>query len=85
MDAIICSWPIWSLRDNLWSLELYRPGARRRRPLSIQLNLAGQRFQSVHYTLDGLENTDFNYGTYLVQPSLDALQEFNVETGTLQR
>jgi hypothetical protein len=48
----------------------------------FQLNLAGQRFQSVHYTLDGLENTDFNYGTYLVQPSIDALQEFNVETGT---
>ena len=43
----------------------------------FQLNLAGQRFQSVHYTLDGLENTDFNYGTYLVQPSIDALQEFN--------
>ena len=48
----------------------------------FQLNLAGQRFQSVHYTLDGLENTDFNFGTYLVQPSIDALQEFNVETGT---
>jgi hypothetical protein len=48
----------------------------------FQLNLAGQRFQSVHYTLDGLENTDFNYGSYLVQPSIDALQEFNVETGT---
>ncbi|MGA2114007.1 MAG: carboxypeptidase-like regulatory domain-containing protein [Bryobacteraceae bacterium] len=48
----------------------------------FQLNLAGQRFQYVHYTLDGIENTDFNYGTYLVLPSVDAIQEFNVETGT---
>ena len=48
----------------------------------FQLNLAGQRLEYVHYTLDGIENTDPNYGTYLVQPSIDALQEFNVETGT---
>ncbi len=49
---------------------------------AFQLNLAGQRLEYNHYTLDGIENTDPNYGTYLVQPSIDALQEFNVETGT---
>jgi hypothetical protein len=48
----------------------------------FQLNLAGQRFQFVHYALDGIENTDPNFGTYLVLPSVDAIQEFNVETGT---
>ena len=32
--------------------------------------------------LDGVENTDPNYGTYLFQPSVDALQEFKVETST---
>jgi hypothetical protein len=48
----------------------------------FQLNLAGQRFQYTHYMLDGLENTDPNFGTYLVLPSVDAIQEFNVETGT---
>ena len=32
--------------------------------------------------LDGVENTDPNYGTYLIQPSVDALQEFKVETST---
>jgi len=48
----------------------------------FQLNLAGQRFQYVHYALDGIENTDLNFGTYLVLPSVDAIQEFNVETGT---
>lgn len=48
----------------------------------FQLNLAGQRFQYTHYMLDGIENTDPNFGTYLVLPSVDAIQEFNVETGT---
>ena len=46
------------------------------------MNLAGQRFQYTHYLLDGIENTDPNFGTYLVLPSVDAIQEFNVETGT---
>ena len=32
--------------------------------------------------LDGIENTDPNFMTYLVLPSVDAIQEFNVETGT---
>lgn len=49
---------------------------------NFQLNLSGQRLEYNHYTLDGVENTDPNYGTYLFQPSVDALQEFNVETAT---
>jgi hypothetical protein len=49
---------------------------------NFQLNLAGQRLENNHYSLDGIENTDPNYGTYLVQPSVDALQEFKVETST---
>ncbi len=49
---------------------------------NFQLNLAGQRLEYDHFTLDGIENTDPNFGTYLVQPSIDAIQEFNVETGT---
>jgi hypothetical protein len=61
------------------SIALARGGGDR---AQFQLNLAGQRLEYVHYTLDGIENTDFNYGTYLVQPSIDAIQEFNVETGT---
>jgi hypothetical protein len=47
----------------------------------FQLNLSGQRLQFNRYTLDGVENTDPNFGTYLYQPSVDALQEFKVETG----
>ncbi|MBI3698560.1 MAG: TonB-dependent receptor, partial [Acidobacteria bacterium] len=49
---------------------------------NFQLNLSGQRLEYNHYSLDGIENTDPNYGTYLFQPSVDALQEFKVETGT---
>lgn len=48
----------------------------------LSLNLSGQRFQFNRFTLDGVENTDPNFGTYLFLPSVDALQEFNVETGT---
>ena len=73
------------LRLRAWAqfmaLELYRPSAGRRRPLSLQES--GRAALPVcPLRLDGPENTDFNYGSYLVQPSIDALQEFNVETGT---
>src|SRR5262249_52274412 len=49
---------------------------------NFALNAAGQRLEFNHYALDGIENTDPNYGTYLFQPSVDALQEFKVETST---
>src|SRR5215813_4602581 len=48
----------------------------------FSLNLSGQRFQYNRFTLDGVENTDPNFATYLFLPSVDALQEFKVETGT---
>jgi hypothetical protein len=43
--------------------------------------IAGQRSQFNHFTLDGIENTDPNFNTYIVEPSVDALQEFKVQTG----
>jgi hypothetical protein len=46
------------------------------------LNVAGERLEFNHYSLDGIENTDPNFGAYLFQPSVDALQEFKVETGS---
>jgi hypothetical protein len=49
---------------------------------AFALNVAGQRTSNNHYSLDGLENTDVNFNTYLFLPSVDALQEFKVETGT---
>jgi len=45
------------------------------------ISIAGQRMQYNRYTLDGVENTDPNFNTFVVRPSVDALQEFKVQTG----
>ncbi len=45
------------------------------------ISVAGQRANFNHYTLDGVENTDPNFNTFVVLPSVDALQEFKVQTG----
>ncbi|MBI2686328.1 MAG: TonB-dependent receptor [Acidobacteria bacterium] len=49
---------------------------------SFALNVSGQRVHYNHYSLDGMENTDPNFNTYLFLPSIDALAEFKVEAGT---
>ena len=48
---------------------------------SFALNVAGQRIHYNHYSLDGVENTDLNFNSYMLLPSVDALQEFKVEAG----
>src|SRR4051794_7552884 len=45
------------------------------------LSIAGQRLEYNRYTLDGVENTDPNFNSYIIHPSIDALQEFKVQTG----
>ena len=45
------------------------------------ISVAGQRIMFDHFTLDGVDNTDPNFNTYVVLPSIDALQEFKVQTG----
>ncbi|MDX1983540.1 MAG: TonB-dependent receptor, partial [Bryobacteraceae bacterium] len=45
------------------------------------LSIAGMRQQYNRFTLDGVENTDINFNTFVVRPSVDALQEFKVQTG----
>ncbi len=52
-------------------------GERGRQSISI----AGQRQFFNRYTLDGVENTDVNYNTYVVRPSIEALEEFKIQTG----
>ena len=47
-----------------------------------QITINGQRGQFNHYTLDGIENTDPNFNTYILLPSIDALQEFKVQSAT---
>jgi hypothetical protein len=34
-----------------------------------------------YYTLDGISNTDINFNLYVLMPSVDALQEFKVQSG----
>ena len=46
-----------------------------------QLSISGQRREFNYYTLDGADNTDVNFNTYIFLPSVDALEEFKVQTG----
>ena len=48
---------------------------------TFALNVSGQRIHFNHYALDGMENTDLNFNSYMLLPSIDALQEFKVESG----
>ena len=41
----------------------------------------GRRSAWSNYTLDGITNTDINFNLYIVLPSVEALQEFKVQTG----
>jgi Carboxypeptidase regulatory-like domain len=45
------------------------------------ISAGGNRIVYDYFTLDGVVNTDPNFNTYIVLPSIDALQEFKVQTG----
>jgi Carboxypeptidase regulatory-like domain len=45
------------------------------------ISTGGNRIMFDYYTLDGVNNTDFDFNTYVVLPSIDAIQEFKVQTG----
>ena len=47
----------------------------------LTISLAGGRSTWSNYTLDGIANTDVNFNLYIMQPSVEALQEFKVQTG----
>jgi hypothetical protein len=47
----------------------------------LTMSLAGSRSTWSNYTLDGIANTDVNFNLYIMQPSVEALQEFKVQTG----
>ncbi len=48
---------------------------------SVTISLAGGRSAWSNYTLDGLTDTDVNFNFYILLPSVEALQEFKVQTG----
>jgi hypothetical protein len=45
------------------------------------ISVGGTRGTFNNYTLDGIANTDVNFNLYIVLPSVDALQEFKVQSG----
>jgi hypothetical protein len=45
------------------------------------ISVGGQRIMFDYYTPDGVNNTDPDFNSYVVLPSIDALQEFKVQTG----
>ena len=48
---------------------------------SQAISAGGQRIMFDYYTLDGVNNTDPNFNSYVALPSIDAIQEFKVQTG----
>ncbi|MBL8219004.1 MAG: TonB-dependent receptor [Bryobacterales bacterium] len=48
---------------------------------NLTISLAGARSAWSNYTLDGVTNTDINFNLYIMLPSVEALQEFKVQTG----
>lgn len=48
---------------------------------SQSIAVGGQRIMFDYYTLDGVNNTDTDFNTYVALPSLDGIQEFKVQTG----
>ena len=48
---------------------------------TLTIAMSGARATWSNYTLDGITNTDIDFNTYILQPSVDALQEFKVQSG----
>ena len=48
---------------------------------ALTIAVSGGRSTWENYTLDGITNTDIDFNTYILQPSVDALQEFKVQSG----
>src|SRR5207244_541768 len=48
---------------------------------TLTMSLSGTRATWANYTLDGITNTDVDFNTYILLPSVEALQEFKVQSG----
>ncbi len=45
------------------------------------ISVGGQRIMYDHFTIDGINNTDVDFNTFVEQPTVDAIQEMKVQTG----
>src|ERR1700678_390509 len=45
------------------------------------ISVGGQRITYDHFTIDGINNTDVDFNSFVVQPTVDAIQEMKVKTG----
>jgi hypothetical protein len=45
------------------------------------ISVGGSRIMFDHYTLDGINNSDTDFNSFVVQPTIDAIQEMKVQTG----
>jgi hypothetical protein len=67
---------------NLLSPPAGQAGSRQGGNRSQQaISTGGQRIFYNYYTLDGVNNMDVNFNTYLAFPSIDAIQEFKIQNG----
>src|SRR5215469_13579465 len=48
---------------------------------TITISQVGERATWQNYTLDGVTNTDIDFNLYILLPSVDALEEFKVQSG----
>ena len=48
---------------------------------SESISVGGQRIFYDHYTLDGINNSDVDFNSFVVEPTIDAIQEMKVQTG----
>ena len=48
---------------------------------TLTISLSGARATWANYTLDGIANTDVDFNTYIMLPSVEAIQEFKVQSG----
>src|SRR4029079_10694909 len=58
------------------------PGSRLSTQGNIGLNSAGAREASNNFLLDGVDNNDLFLNRLVVNPSLDAIQEFSLQQNT---
>jgi len=78
---------VWCFGSNVafGFLPHSRPAAVWEAPVYLTMSLSGARATWANYTLDGIANTDIDFNTYILLPSVEALQEFKVQSGVYPR